>query len=66
MNLQKLNEFIDSYPINKSKLAENLGITPSALNQKLKGNSQFKAFELKILKESLNATDEQMLEFLDL
>lgn len=65
MNLQKLNEFIDSHNINKSGLARDLNITPSALYQKLKGNVQFKPYELKILKESLNATNEQMLDFLD-
>lgn len=66
MNLELLNEFIDSHNINKSGLARDLHISPPALNQKLKGKTQFKPYELKVLKESLNATNEQMIEFLGL
>lgn len=66
MNLEALNEFIDSHNINRAGLARDLKISPSALCQKLKGKTQFKPYELKVLKESLNATNEQMLDFLDL
>lgn len=64
MQIKLLNDYIDAHAINKTRLAEALGITRNALASKLEGKTPFKDFELKKMKKFLNLTDQQFLDFL--
>lgn len=66
MNIQKLVKFLDEHPINRSKLARDLCLSPSGLDARLSGRVAFKDYDLIALKNALNLTNEQLLDFLDL
>lgn len=64
VQIKLLNDYIEVHSINKTRMAEALGISRNALAMKLEGKTPFKDFELKQMKKFLNLTDQQFLDFL--
>lgn len=61
MNLKLLNEFLEAQKVNQVNLAEQIGISRTALWRKLKGESEFTAAEINIMQNYLRMTNEECL-----
>ena len=57
IDVKALNQIIEERGIKKKKLASMLGIHPNALTRKLKGEVDFKASEIVILRDILRLSD---------
>lgn len=58
-NMAALEAKIDAMGIKKFRIAEALGVTGQTLRVKLAGDYEFKASEIKTLKDILHLTDEE-------
>ena len=58
-DIKKLIEIMDNKCVSRKLLAERLGITRYGLDKKLNEGSDFKAWQMYVIKEVLSLSDEE-------